>query len=148
VGPALGYSRENIEAALEAVERERNEFAAEGSPLPDALETTCCAFKGNVILRCLPKPSIKRQKDETDEAWEKREAKHLTSPSKTDPWLNAEQLLQIVQANVSNFPYTNPRSFGQAIKNEQAALRVRGIKIEKRDGHGSKRLYRISWSGK
>ena len=65
-GPALGYPREDIEAALEAVEQERNEFAAEGSPLPDALETACRAFKDNVSVRVLPKPAMKRRKNETE----------------------------------------------------------------------------------
>jgi hypothetical protein len=148
VGPALGYQREDIDAALAAVEQERNEFAAEGSTLPDALEATCRAFKESVVTRNLSKPEIRQRKDETREQWAERQARHAAAPNETDTWLTAAQLLETVKLHVDGFSYRNSTSFGMAIKNQEAALRIRGISIQRRIAHGTKQTYRVSWKDK
>jgi hypothetical protein len=134
VGPVIGYKRDVIEAALKAVDDERSEFASEGSTLPEALETACRTFKDNTISRAKQGKGKDKDKDGEDE--EDRE-----------PWLTADQLLTAVQLCVPDFPYKNAQSFGTAVRNEQAALRIQGITVKTKRRHASKLNYHVSWKG-
>jgi hypothetical protein len=116
VGPVLGYPYEAVNAALQAVEKERNEFTAEGSSLPSALEETCRKFEDRAI------------KD-----------------ANGNSYLTAEQLLNIVRFNTMNFPFRSAQSLGIALNDQMSALRIRGIHVEKRVGSGRKKQYRVSF---
>jgi hypothetical protein len=78
VGPVLGYKREVIEVALQAVDDERNEFVSESSCLPDALENTCRAYPDYTITRTI---TIK--------------GKDRKIKEECDPWLTAVDIVEV-----------------------------------------------------
>jgi hypothetical protein len=113
VGPVLGYQHDQIDAALEAIEKERNAFVAEGSRLPDALEVVC------------------------------RTVGWIEVPPRQQEWVAADRLLALMKLHTLDCPFHNAATLARAVRDESAALRSRGFVIKTRKGHNHKLLYDI-----
>jgi hypothetical protein len=108
-GPVLGYSPQEVSAALAAMNTEKLHFQSEHSSVIPALELYI-----NAKICELNEHGIVTTK--------KARADLETARAKLCESMTAAQLLNTIKLIKKDFPYTNAQNFGVALQNESAAI--------------------------
>jgi hypothetical protein len=125
VGPVLGYEIEDVEAALIALEGERNDFASRGSALLEGLQLWAHGLWENMV-----QASGKRK---IANEWKRR------ADERTPVRLTTGELFDAVRAVWARgvFPIHTPESFGIALRNDGEML-ADYFEIRREPGHARK----------
>jgi len=140
VGPVLGYSTQEVSAALAAMNAEKLNFQAEFSPVLGALGLFVEDKARYIAGWGGPDHDTKDHGAPNQKGYDERVRLALVP-------MSAKNLLAAVKSVVHDFAYTQANTFGQALRNEQSAIEAKfqfKITTNKKDDI---KLYSIAPSG-